>query len=130
MRMPATAPSQPGTNQSCQKVNQILGRMGDKWTILTITMLAQKPRRFNELKRLIGGISQQMLTRTLKALERDGMVTRTVYPTVPPQVEYALTELGGSLSLPLMQLAMWVVDHLDQIETHRASHAVIPDSSD
>jgi DNA-binding HxlR family transcriptional regulator len=118
MRMPATAPSQPGTNQSCQKVNQILGRMGDKWTILTITMLAQKPRRFNELKRLIGGISQQMLTRTLKALERDGMVTRTVYPTVPPQV------------LPLMQLAMWVVDHLDQIETHRASHAVIPDSSD
>ena len=122
MRMPATAPSQPGTNPSCQKVNQILGRMGDKWTILTITMLAQQPRRFNELKRLIGGISQQMLTRTLKALERDGMVTRTVYPTVPPQVEYAVTELGESLSSPLMQLATWVVDHLDQIETHRALH--------
>lgn len=63
-----------------------------------------------------------MLTRTLKALERDGMATRTVYPTVPPQVEYALTELGASLSLPLMQLATWVVDHLDQIETHRALH--------
>ena len=122
MRMPVTAPSQPGTNPSCQKVNQILGRMGDKWTILTITMLAQQPRRFNELKRMIGGISQQMLTRTLKALERDGMVTRTVYPTVPPQVEYALTELGGSLSVPLMQLATWVVDHLDQIEMHRALH--------
>ncbi|MFM0241916.1 winged helix-turn-helix transcriptional regulator [Paraburkholderia phytofirmans] len=122
MRMPATAPSQPGTNPSCQKVNQILGRMGDKWTILTITMLAQQPRRFNELKRLIGGISQQMLTRTLKALERDGMVTRTVHPTVPPQVEYALTALGGSVSLPLIELATWVVDHLDQIEMHRALH--------
>ncbi|ACD20959.1 transcriptional regulator, HxlR family [Paraburkholderia phytofirmans PsJN] len=122
MRMPATAPSQPGTNPSCQRVNQILGRMGDKWTILTITMLAQQPRRFNELKRLIGGISQQMLTRTLKALERDGMVTRTVHPTVPPQVEYALTALGGSVSLPLIELATWVVDHLDQIEMHRALH--------
>ncbi|WP_238535705.1 winged helix-turn-helix transcriptional regulator [Paraburkholderia phytofirmans] len=96
--------------------------MGDKWTILTITMLAQQPRRFNELKRLIGGISQQMLTRTLKALERDGMVTRTVHPTVPPQVEYALTALGGSVSLPLIELATWVVDHLDQIEMHRALH--------
>ncbi|WP_186135480.1 MULTISPECIES: winged helix-turn-helix transcriptional regulator [Burkholderia] len=127
MRMPATAPSEPGANPSCQKVNQILARMGDKWTILTITMLAQQPRRFNELKRLIGGISQQMLTRTLKALERDGMVTRTVYPTVPPQVEYALTELGGSLSLPLMQLATWVLDHLDQIEMHRASHDHVAD---
>jgi DNA-binding HxlR family transcriptional regulator len=122
MRMPATPPSQPGTDPSCKKVNQLLGRMGDKWTILTISMLAQQPRRFNELKRLIGGISQQMLTRTLKALERDGMVTRTVYPTVPPQVEYALTDLGGSLAAPLMQLAMWVVDHLDEIETRRAAH--------
>ncbi|HDR9238105.1 MULTISPECIES: winged helix-turn-helix transcriptional regulator [Burkholderia cepacia complex] len=127
MRMPATAPSEPGANPSCQKVNQILARMGDKWTILTITRLAQQPRRFNELKRLIGGISQQMLTRTLKALERDGMVTRTVYPTVPPQVEYALTELGGSLSLPLMQLATWVLDHLDQIEMHRALHDHVAD---
>lgn len=85
-------------------------------------MLAQQPQRFNELKRLIGGISQQMLTPTLKAPERDGMVTRTVYPTVPPQVEYALTELGGSLSLPLMRLATWAVNHLDQIETQRALH--------
>ncbi|WP_240650529.1 helix-turn-helix domain-containing protein [Variovorax sp. 375MFSha3.1] len=100
----------------------MLGRMGDKWTILAITMLEQKPRRFNELKRLIGGISQQMLTRTLKALERDGMVTRTVHPTVPPQVEYALTELGHSLASPLMNLATWVLDHLGQIELHRASH--------
>ena len=87
--MDVTAPpATPGANDACRRVNQVLARMGDKWTVLAITSLAQKPRRFNELKRLIGGVSQQMLTRTLKALERDGMVTRQVYPTVPPQVEY------------------------------------------
>ncbi|WP_018238864.1 helix-turn-helix domain-containing protein [Ensifer sp. BR816] len=121
MHMP-TPPKEPGTHPDCRKVNEILGRMGDKWTIMAITMLAGEPRRFNELKRLIGGISQQMLTRTLKALERDGMVTRKVYPTIPPQVEYALTDLGRSLATPLMQLAMWVLDHLGEIEAHRASH--------
>ncbi|ULR43112.1 winged helix-turn-helix transcriptional regulator [Rhizobium sp. K102] len=123
MHMPPP-PNQPGTHPGCRKVNEILGRMGDKWTIMAITMLAERPRRFNELKRLIGGISQQMLTRTLKALERDGMVTRTVFPTIPPQVEYGLTDLGHSLAPPLLQLAMWVVDHLGEIETHRASHDV------
>lgn len=122
MLMPTTPPCQPGTDPVCLRVNQILGRMGDKWTILAITMLVERPRRFNELKRLIGGISQQMLTRTLKALERDGMVTRTVHPTVPPQVEYALTELGSSLSEPLLQLTTWVLDHLAEIEAHRALH--------
>lgn len=121
MPMP-TPPRQPGTNPDCRKVNQILGRMGDKWTVLTITMLVEQPRRFNELKRLIGGISQQMLTRTLKALEQDGMVTRTVYPTIPPQVEYGLTDQGRSLAVPLMQLSMWVLDHLDDIETCRARY--------
>ena len=119
MRVP---PTEPGTHADCRKVNQILGRMGDKWTILTISMLAEQPRRFNELRRLIGGISQQMLTRTLKMLERDGMVTRKVYPTVPPQVEYGLTNLGSSLAVPLMQLAMWVLDHLGEIEAHQALH--------
>ncbi|OWV89582.1 helix-turn-helix domain-containing protein [Rhizobium sp. R693] len=117
-----TAPKQPGTDPSCRKVNEILGRMGDKWTIMAVTMLAERPRRFNELKRLIGGISQQMLTRTLKALERDGMVTRKVYATIPPQVEYSLTDLGHSLAAPLLQLAMWVVGHLGEIEAHRALH--------
>ena len=122
MDMP-TPPPQPGTNPDCRKVNQILGRLGDKWTVQAISMLAERPRRFNELKRLIGGISQQMLTRTLRALEVDGMVTRKVYPTVPPQVEYSLTELGTSLSGPLMQLTMWVLEHLDEIEDNRAVHA-------
>ncbi|CDX57664.1 putative transcriptional regulator [Mesorhizobium plurifarium] len=121
MRMPAP-PQQPGTDPDCRRVNAILGRMGDKWTILAITMLADEPRRFNELKRLIGGISQQMLTRTLKALEADGMVTRKVHPTVPPQVEYGLTDLGASLAAPIMQLATWVLDHLGDIEAHRALH--------
>ena len=112
-------PFEPGTNPGCGKVKEILSRLGDKWTILTIAMLAEQPRRFNELKRLIGGISQQMLTRTLKALEHDGMVTRKVYPTIPPQVEYGLTHLGRSLAVPLMQLATWVMDHLSEIEAHR-----------
>lgn len=121
MLMP-TPPNQPGTNPDCRRVNAILSRIGDKWTILTITTLADEPRRFNELKRLIGGISPQMLTRTLKALEADGMVTRKVHPTVPPQVEYGLTNLGASLAAPIMQLGTWVLDHLDEIEAHRASH--------
>ncbi|WFU13354.1 helix-turn-helix domain-containing protein (plasmid) [Rhizobium sp. CB3090] len=121
MHMPAP-PNAPGTNPDCRKVNAILGRIGDKWTILAITMLADQPRRFNELKRLIGGISQQMLTRTLKALEADGMVTRKVYPTIPPQVEYGLTDLGRSLAAPIMQLATWVLDHLGEIEAHRVLH--------
>ena len=121
MRMTAI-PCEPGTDPHCRKVNQILGAMGDKWTILTIAMLAAGPRRFNELKRLIGGISQQMLTRTLRALERDGMVTRKVHPTVPPQVEYGLTKLGTSLAVPLMELATWVLDHLSEIEAHRTAH--------
>lgn len=120
MRMPA--PGEPGTNTDCRKVNEILGRMGDKWTILTMTTLAEQPRRFNELKRLIGGISQQMLTRTLKALERDGMVTRKVHPTIPPQVEYGLTKLGRPLAARLKELGIWVLDHVSEIEAHRASH--------
>lgn len=121
MLMPAL-PFEPGNRPDCREVNAILGRMGDKWTIMAIGPLRQRPRRFNELKRMIGGISQQMLTRTLRALERDGMVTRKVYPTVPPQVEYGLTDLGHSLAEPLMQLAMWVLGHLDEIEARRATY--------
>lgn len=104
----------------CTKVNEVLGRMGDKWTILVITLLSERPHRFNELKRLIGGVSQQMLTRTLRALERDGMVAREVFATVPPQVEYSLTDLGRSISAPLMQLAGCLLGHLDEIEHHRS----------
>ena len=112
-------PAIPGGHETCAKVNAILGRVGDKWTVLVIASLRQKPRRFNELRRLIGGISQQMLTRTLKALERDGMVTRTVHPTVPPQVEYALTLLGVSLSEPVLALGFWVMNNMAAIEANQ-----------
>jgi DNA-binding HxlR family transcriptional regulator len=93
--------------------------MGDKWTVMTITMLVQRPRRFNELKRLIGGISQQMLTRTLRSLEGDGLVSRKVHPSIPPQVEYSLTPLGLSLAQPLMALSTWVIDNMRAIQSHR-----------
>lgn len=103
----------------CHRVSALLSRVGDKWTMQVIVALRERPWRFNELKRNIGGISQQMLTRTLKLLERDGMVLRTVTPATPPQVEYALTDLGRELSEPVRQLAMWAVAHLDTIDQNR-----------
>ena len=104
---------------ACQAVTSILSRVGDKWTVLVVMMLAGGPRRFNELKRLVGGVSQRMLTLTLRGLERDGMVTRTVFPTVPPQVEYALTPLGQSLRVPLEGLGTWAFAHLPVVEQAR-----------
>lgn len=103
----------------CRRVTPILARVGDKWSILIIMTLAGGTRRFNELRRMIDGISQRMLTLSLRGLERDGMVTRTVYPTVPPRVDYALTALGRSLCLPAIALGEWVRDHLDEIDAAR-----------
>jgi DNA-binding HxlR family transcriptional regulator len=125
-----TPPNQPGTFPACKEVNHILGRMGDKWTVLTIIMLVQQPRRFNQLKRMIGGISQQMLTRTLRQLEGDGLVLRKVHPTVPPEVEYSLTPLGQSLAQPLIALSIWVLDNIGAIQSHREQMNTSPvDSS-
>lgn len=118
-----TPPRQPGTSADCRPISQMLGRIGDKWTIMTITMLLNGPQRFNELRRLIGGISQQMLTRTLRALENDGLVSRRVYPTVPPQVEYSLTTLGKSLAEPLTQLIGWVLRNIAEVERNRSKAA-------
>jgi DNA-binding HxlR family transcriptional regulator len=109
----------PGVSARCRRMSSILTIIGDKWTVMIVMVLSARPRRFNDIKRTIGGISQQMLTRTLKALERDGMVSRTVYPTVPPQVEYALTTLGHSLAEPLGALGAWASDHLEEIDDNR-----------
>ena len=103
----------------CRKLSTILSLIGDKWTVMIVAALLERPRRFNDIKRTIAGISQQMLTRTLKALERDGMVSRTVRPTVPPQVEYALTDLGFSLAQPVRELGEWARTHLSTIERNR-----------
>ena len=106
----------------CHAVSEMLSRVGDKWTMQVVVVLRERPRRFNELKRSVGGISQQMLTCTLKTLERDGMVNRTVCPTTPPQVEYALTSLGRELSEPVRQLAQWTAAHLAIIHAHRSRY--------
>ncbi|MGU3359327.1 winged helix-turn-helix transcriptional regulator [Methylobacterium sp. M6A4_1b] len=104
----------------CRAVGTVLSRIGDKWTILVVMMLTDGPRRFNELKRMIGGVSQRMLTFTLRGLERDGLVSRTVYPTIPPRVEYELTELGRSLQKPVQALGAWAFANLPTIQNARS----------
>jgi len=99
-----------------RRVGRVLTRVGDKWSVMVIVCIQDGPRRFNEIKRGIEGISQQMLTRTLRGLERDGLVTRTIMPTSPPQVEYALTGLGRSLSTPVLALGQWACEHIDQVD--------------
>jgi DNA-binding HxlR family transcriptional regulator len=99
----------------CRTVTEILSRVGDKWSIQVVVQLGSGPRRFNELRRIIGDISQRMLTLTLRGLERDGLVTRTVYPTIPPRVEYQLTELGCSLLMTVRALGDWARRHHDEI---------------
>jgi len=102
-----------------QKVADFAGRYGDKWSLLVVILLRDGPQRFNAIKRRLGSISQQMLSGTLRNLERDGMVIRTVFPTVPPAVEYSLSDLGHSLNEPFMTLGFWILDHLPQIEDAR-----------
>src|SRR5690606_28005578 len=94
---------------SCRPITAILSRVGDKWSVLVIGLLGDGSMRFSALKRHIGGISQKMLTSTLRGLERDGFVTRTVHPTIPPRVDYELTELGRDLLVPVKALTAWAV---------------------
>lgn len=103
----------------CAATRLILDRVGDKWSLYIIATLSGGSRRFNELKREIDGISQRMLTLTLRGLERDGLVSRTVYPTIPPRVDYELTELGGTLLQPVMGLLKWAHDNQTIIEDAR-----------
>ena len=105
----------------CRGVASILARVGDKWSVLVIMLLSGGPRRFNELKRMIGGISQRMLTLTLRGLERDGLATRTVFPTIPPRVDYELTDLGRGLAQPVQALGQWAFEHLPEIEGARTN---------
>lgn len=112
-------PAQPGTHPDCRRVGDLVGKVGEKWTMPVVAVLIGGPRRFNDIRRTVGGISQQMLTRTLRALERDGIVSRTVYPTVPPQVEYGLSPLGRSLAERMVSLGVWAQEHIDEIEGHR-----------
>src|SRR4029077_20565419 len=100
----------------CRAVASVLSRIGDKWSVLVIVLLADGPRRFNELKRMIGGVSQRMLTLTLRGLERDGLVPPTVFPTIPPRVDYELTEQGRDLIKPMQALGEWALAHLPAIE--------------
>jgi DNA-binding HxlR family transcriptional regulator len=107
-------------DSDCRGVASILSRVGDKWSVFVIMMLGGGPKRFNEIKRMVGGISQRMLTLTLRGLERDGLVTRTVFPTIPPRVDYELTDLGRGLSQPVEALGKWAFDHRVEIEAARA----------
>ncbi len=103
----------------CKAVSGVLARVGDKWSVLIVTRLGAAPKRFNELKREIGGISQRMLTLTLRGLERDGLVTRTVFPTIPPRVDYELTALGRSLLDPVRALGEWALKNIGRIDAAR-----------
>jgi DNA-binding HxlR family transcriptional regulator len=107
--------------EGCE-VRQILDRIADKWSLLAIALLEGRTLRFNELRREIDGISQRMLTVTLRQLERDGLVTRTVYPVVPPRVEYALTPLGRTLHSTIQALVTWTETHQEEVAAARAAY--------
>ncbi|WP_414705091.1 winged helix-turn-helix transcriptional regulator [Pseudolabrys sp.] len=104
----------------CRAISAVLSRVGDKWTVLVVSALGGGPKRFNELRKALGSISQRMLTLTLRALERDGLVTRTVFPTVPPRVDYELTRLGRSLLEPVNGLSAWARANRTAMEAARA----------
>jgi DNA-binding HxlR family transcriptional regulator len=110
----------------CRAVSEVLARVGDKWTVLVVSTLGDGPKRFNELRRALGSISQRMLTLTLRGLERDGLVTRTVFPTIPPRVDYELTTLGRSLLEPVSELGLWarrnrpaIQDARERFDSHK-----------
>ena len=119
---PAT-PSDPKSGcPDCSRINEVLSRVGDRWSVLIVTSLARYGvLRFNQLKRNLG-ISQRMLSLTLRAMERDGLVTRTQYPTIPPKVEYALTDLGQSFRKPVEAIGLWALDNLANIDTARVTY--------
>jgi DNA-binding HxlR family transcriptional regulator len=108
-------------SEDCRAVSSVLARVGDKWSVLIIVLLGNGPKRFNEIKHTVGGISQRMLTLTLRGLERDGLVKRTQFPTIPPRVDYELTELGRSLWEAVEPLGEWAQGHVQHITKARAA---------
>ncbi len=113
---PSAPPSWADENRAaCPKASQVLSRIGDKWAVLVIMRLYERGHRFNEMKRAIDGISQRMLTLTLRNLERDGLIRRTVTPSIPPRVDYALTDMGHSLADPVRAMGEWAFRNLDAI---------------
>src|SRR5882757_6815232 len=112
-------PSTLHVPEDCRAVSEVLSRVGDKWTVLVVSTLGDGPKRFNELRRSLGSISQRMLTLTLRGLERDGLVTRTVFPTVPPRVDYELTKLGRSLLEPVSGIGLWARQNRAAIQEAR-----------
>jgi DNA-binding HxlR family transcriptional regulator len=108
-----------GFDADCPATRELLNRVGDKWSVLVIVILGDGVKRFSELKRSIEGISQRMLTLTLRGIERDGLVKRTVFPTVPARVEYVLTPLGRTLLEPVTQLATWAQGHRREVQRAR-----------
>ena len=108
-------------SEDCRAVSSVLARIGDKWSVLIIVLLGDGPKRFNEIKRMVGGISQRMLTLTLRGLERDGLVKRTQFPTIPPRVDYELTKLGQSLWEAVKPLGAWARGHVKHITRARAT---------
>jgi len=116
-----TDPFQWDTREDCQ-VRQILDRVADKWSLLVIALLENRRLRFTALRREIDGVSQRMLTVTLRSLERDGLVKRTVHPVVPPRVEYELTPLGGTLHATIRSLVTWTEAHQEEIAAARSEY--------
>jgi DNA-binding HxlR family transcriptional regulator len=108
--------------ERCPAIREVLSRVGDKWSVLIVSVLGDGRKRFSEVRRRIEGISQRMLTLTLKDLERDGLVTRTVHPTMPPRVEYDLTPLGRTLLEPVAALALWAGDNQPEIQRARDAY--------
>jgi DNA-binding HxlR family transcriptional regulator len=112
-------PSNLHVPEDCRAISEVLDRVGDKWSVLIVATLGDGPKRFNELRRAIASISQRMLTLTLRGLERDGLVTRTMFPTIPPRVDYELTELGCSLLTPVNALGAWARQNRQKIQQAR-----------
>jgi DNA-binding HxlR family transcriptional regulator len=118
------------TSPVCRTISTLLSRIGDKWTVLVVDTLGEGSKRFNELRREIPSVSQRMLTLTLRNLERDGLVSRVVTPSIPPRVDYTLTELGQSLRQPISALSQWAIDNVQTIHAAQAQFDATHDKAE